>query len=173
MTAFIRGKEIHPTLQFCRQIGIDNKMRLPLTLKKRETITVKLNFVVQIFILFVVTACVSVEKSRVSKDSQGLTDSRYVYSYCLFRGGVTLGYKNNYVIDQNLENKVIDLCNSYRDKYKKFVEMESFQDRADLAGIDLSQSRLNTSRIVLREAEKIVFNGVRAELKRVKATADD
>lgn len=120
-----------------------------------------------------VSACVQTPTVPVvDTSSQELIDARYVYGYCLFRGGVTLGYKNNFTLNTQIETQVRSLCQEYREEYRIAVEADTFKNRTDFSESEMAIFRPATSRLVISEVEKIVFDGVEAELKNLQEKAN-
>ncbi|WP_159441659.1 hypothetical protein [Roseivivax lentus] len=121
-----------------------------------------------------VSACVQTPTVPATDTSpQQLTDARYVYGYCLFRGGVTLGYKNNFSLTKQIETQVRSLCQEYREEYRVAVEADTWKDRSDFSDSEMEIYRPATSKLVISEVEKIVFDGVQSELKHLQEMAND
>lgn len=126
------------------------------------------------FTIITLTACTTAPTPlAVDTSSQALVDTRYVYGYCLFRGGVTLGFKNDFILTNSIETQVRSLCKKYGDEYRKAVEDDTFKGRTDFTESEMNVFRPATSKLVLSEVEKIVFTGVKSELKHLKDKAND
>jgi hypothetical protein len=74
-------------------------------------------------------------------------------------------------IDSEVEQEVLHHCGKYRIAYENVIKTEAFRDRSDFTETDLERFKSLTAKAVLKEAERIVFDGARADLKRVERAA--